>query len=247
MNNFAFSSYLFTTLLITGATSHGAITVLNVSSDTFITERSPNNNAGGHSHVSSGTTGLGQDTRALLEFDLTSISVGSTINSVTLQLGVDRTPAVGSVNSNFSLHRALTNWTEGTGIGNHGSAATSGVTTWNNAMHSTVAWAGDGGQSGVDFVPAFSASTAITGLGSYSWTGGGLVVDVQTMVNTPSSNFGWFLISDQEGTNRTARAFGSREGGNGATLTIDYTLVPEPSSFLLLSLSGLGVTFCRKR
>jgi hypothetical protein len=50
-----------------------------------------------------------------------------------------------------------------------------------------------------------------------------MVGDVQTWVANPSSNFGWMLLCDDEGSIFTARRFGSREDTNNApVLQLDY-------------------------
>jgi hypothetical protein len=48
---------------------------------------------------------------------------------------------------------------------------------------------------------------------------------VQSWLDT--ANYGWLLMSDDEVTNRTARRFGSKEGGTAASLTVEYTTVVE--------------------
>ncbi|MEM7394330.1 MAG: PEP-CTERM sorting domain-containing protein, partial [Verrucomicrobiota bacterium] len=120
--------------------------------------------------------------------------------------------------------------------------AAAGESTWNDAMQGTMAWNTPGGQANLDFVGAASASAAITGNGMYEWSSPGLVLDLQFLVDNPANNFGWFLISDMEGTPRTARLFGSRTHPTLVpSLSIDFTpAVPEPSTAAML-LVGLGV------
>jgi hypothetical protein len=52
-----------------------------------------------------------------------------------------------------------------------------------------------------------------------------MAADVQSWLGT--ANHGWLLLSDDEGTIRTARRFGSKEGGTGARLTVEYTTSVE--------------------
>jgi hypothetical protein len=56
----------------------------------------------------------------------------------------------------------------------------------------------------------------------------GLVADLQMWLNNPGTNFGWMLISQDEGTAATARRFGSREATatDRPLLTIRYVLPP---------------------
>ena len=47
---------------------------------------------------------------------------------------------------------------------------------------------------------------------------------MQTWLSNPETNFGWLLISQGEGTAKTARHFGAREdAGNAPRLVIDFS------------------------
>ncbi len=71
----------------------------------------------------------------------------------------------------------------------------------------------------------------VSGLGAYVFPStAGLVSDVQGWVNNPGSNAGWLLISEGEGTPKTARLFATREDtANAPVLTIQYTLSAPPA------------------
>jgi hypothetical protein len=76
-----------------------------------------------------------------------------------------------------------------------------------------------------------------------------MVADVQSWLNNPAGDFGWFLMAQSESTLGTARRFASDEDalGRGPVLTIDYTTVPEPSTLGLLGLAAGAVVWCRRR
>jgi hypothetical protein len=197
---------------------------LNPSKDSFLVEDSPNNNAGAHTHVSAGTNGQGSRRRAVFAFDIAgNIPAGSTIISATFNLDVVRVPSMGEpMNSSFELHRLTADWGEGGGTGNGGGPANNGEVTWNSPFHNSSPWSTPGG----DFSLTVSASTPVTGIGSYTWgPTADMAADVQSWLDT--ANYGWLLLSDDEVTNRTARRFGSKEGGAGASLTVVYTAIVE--------------------
>jgi glucose/arabinose dehydrogenase len=219
---------------------------LSAEADTSISARDPNNNFGGDPHASSGRDGNlgGNPRRALLRFDLGSIPAGSTINSAVLKLTVVKSPTVGAVNSNFKLHRMTAGWIEGNkispvgpGTTGNGAAADPGETTWNSRAHGIIAWTGGTGGTG-DFIVAPSASTAVAGLGSYSWSAAQLAADAQGWLANSGQNYGWLLISDNEAVNRTARAFGAEQNTlatNRPVLEVDYTPPVPPQDIVIES------------
>jgi hypothetical protein len=197
---------------------------LNPSKDSFLVEDFPNNNAGAHTHVSAGATGQGSRRRAVFAFDIAgNIPAGSTIVSATFNLDVVGVPSTGPpMNSSFELHRLTADWGEGGRTGNTGAPANTGEVTWNSPFHNSSTWLTPGG----DFSLTASASTSVTGIGSYTWgPTPDMAADVQSWLDT--ANYGWLLLSDDEVTNRTARRFGSKEGGSGARLTVEYTAIVE--------------------
>jgi glucose/arabinose dehydrogenase len=120
------------------------------------------------------------------------------------------------------------------GFQNQGDPALSGESSWNSRYHAQSSWLTAGG----DIAGSASASTPITGLGNYNWSSTGLIDDVQYWI-TNGNNFGWLLLSQLEGTQKTARQFGSREGGTPATLTLGYTAPPPPMINKEVSTNGL--------
>lgn len=174
------------------------------------------------------TPGTGADERrGLIAFDLNAIPIGATINSVSLRLAVVRSPETTS--RPITLHRLLGGWGEGTTVddmpqGGSGGPSVNGDATWIHQFKPGDAWNSPGG----DFVAQASATANVTGFGSFTWSSSGLVADVQSWINTPTSNFGW-LIFGSESSFSTARKFASREFASPNSrplLTIDFTPPP---------------------
>ncbi|MSU20737.1 MAG: hypothetical protein EXS30_05010 [Pedosphaera sp.] len=97
-----------------------------------------------------------------------------------------------------------------------------------------------------------SGSRSIAGLGNYTFPStSDLVADVQSWLTNPQSNFGWILISQSEGTPRTARRLGSSENPSTApSLVIQFnapaqatppTIDTQPQSQTVAP--GASVTF----
>ena len=222
--------------------------------DTTLNQTSPDNNMGGITTVFAGITNQTspQSRRGLFQFDIAgNLPAGAVINSAALTLTAVQqsgTPA----ESDYDLFRARVGWTEGTGSvsPSSGAVAFPGESSWNYRFASTTAWGAAGGLAGVDFESTASASAHIvdiTTLTTYTWTGAGLTNDVQTWLDNPASNHGWFLLSGSDTVKGTARGFASRENlttGAAPALFITYTApVPEPSTLILLAACLLGVAW----
>ncbi len=231
-------------LLSQPACGLGATVTLTAAADTFIDAGNPGNNAGATGWFDAGTDGTGGIRRGLLRFDLSGIPAGATVTSATLQLTAVKVPSSGPVNSTFDLFRLLASWNEGTKSGNSGAPATAGEATWNARMQGTANWTTPGAKGNA--VTTASASTAVTSAqnAKYSWSGTGLVADVQLWVNNPAQNFGWLLTSLAETSLRSVRGFASRENGASVgTLVVNYTpAVNSPPSVSITSPAG-GATF----
>ena len=77
--------------------------------------------------------------------------------------------------------------------------------TWIHTFYNTSFWTTPGG----DFSSTPSATTTVGGANSTpTWSGSGLVADVQAWVSNPASNFGW-VIRTNETSNGNARRFNS--------------------------------------
>lgn len=218
-----------------------ALSSLNVYSDTlFIPANKDNtmyessdpglsNGAGDYFFVGRTFQGVNSLRRGLLQFDLSAIPNGSTINTVTLKITASRSRG-GS--QTINLHKVSQDWGEGSSdaSGNEGGGTTaqSGDVTWTSAFTGGDQWNTLGG----DFDTNVSASLVVNGLQTYDFESINLTTDVQNWVDLTVDNFGWVLIGD-ESTSGTAFQFISRE--NTATspeLVVGFTpptLVTNPS------------------
>jgi hypothetical protein len=153
----------------------------------------------------------------LLAFDLSSIPAGSTVDTVTLTLEMAQSPD--AVTRIVTLHRVNADWGEaGSNGSGSGAPAMPGDATWLFRFFNTLSWTAAGG----DFATATSASQSVADIGSYAWTGAGLVADVQFWVDNAASNFGWLVLGD-ESTTSTVKKFYSNQGFTPPRLTVDYT------------------------
>jgi spore coat protein A len=194
-----------------------------------------------------GKTANAEIRRALVKFDLTAIPPGSTINSVTMTVYMNRSRAG---NRPATLHRVSADWGEGPssfpGNGGAGSMSEPGDATWRHRFYDTSFWTTLGG----DFASTPSATTTIgSGIGSYSWTStASLTADVQQWVNFPATNFGW-LIKGDETASSTAKRLATREIATPSqrpTLVVNFTPPPDAGAccFTLGNCTLLPASLC---
>jgi hypothetical protein len=168
--------------------------------------------------------------RSLLRFDIAAgVPTGSVITAASLTLHVSTT--IDSTPRPISLHAVTRAWNEGPTNApdpeGAGGSAVLGDVTWMHTERATSNWTNPGG----DFVATASATQSVGGIGFYSWTGPGLVADVQRWLDDPAANFGWILIGN-ETTSPTARRFESRQSPSASfrpVLTLDWQPIPEPA------------------
>jgi len=219
-------------ILVWSGVAGAETATFNVAADTFINSGHPNNNAGSTGWFDAGRDGLGGTRRGLFRFDVSSIPAGATITSAEVQLTVNKVPGHGAVDSTFDLFRLQADWNEGSKGGNRGATASTGEATWNARMRNTENWTSPGAKDDAVATASASADVDATFNAKYSWSGAGVVDDVQFWVDNPSQNFGWLLANRAESTSRSVRGFASRENGNSArigTLVVDYTTAPPPN------------------
>lgn len=225
-------------------TSLADTAILTPVADATLIETEPNNSSGGAEFFNAGTTQNVTKNRALLRFDVASqLPEGAVITSASLKLEVTRQPVDGFEASPFSLHRVLRDWGEGTTVpmnnpGGLGAPAASGDATWFHRFAFDQPWRAPGGEAEVDYLSLSSGAIIMYGTVDSPYTFESTsesVADVQFWLDNPASNFGWMLMTDFEDVPFTARRFASREDplGRGPTLTIEYTIVPEPGTVAL--------------
>jgi len=207
-----------------------SVTLAPVADNTMFQDQTSHADGAGPTIFSGETLrGLGAR-RALINFDVAgNIPAGAHIDSVTLQLHVfkDRSAA-----HDFGLYRLTASWGEGasnSGInGGDGANALANDATWNvrfTGANPPQPWTTAGG----DFNSTPSAVTSVgTSLGTtfFQWTSPQLAADVQTWLNSPSTQFGWMVKEIDESQLGSAVEFDSSEGStpaNRPTLTINFT------------------------
>ena len=200
------------------------------SKDNTLFENPTGSLSSGIGELFAGRTGNRADTlvrRGLMAFDLSAIPAGATVSQVSLDLAISLS-APGSNSTDMSLHKLMADWGEGTsrglGAGGAGGPATNGDATWLHRSFASSTWSTPGG----DFEAAASGTASVGTTGTTAtWSTAGMVADVQSWVDTPSSNFGWILIGD-ESTIQNARRFNSKDrGGTAPKLTVTYS---EPAT-----------------
>ena len=220
------TSFLSISLATIPLVSAAETTIQPSSADSYMNEGAKDTNYGGQTYieVSSKPSAWG-NARGILKFDLSSIPSGSTITSVTLSLylystrGYDRT---------YCLHKVTKNWTE------------SGV-TWNK-YDGTNNWTTSGG----DYEATASATVTAGAVWNIwvDWSSSTLVSDVQGFVNNPSTNFGWIIKDQTEGSsNQDWVRFYSKEY-TGTTLRpkLAVTYSGEPDTTPPEAPTGLTAT-----
>lgn len=154
-----------------------------------------------------------------------------------------------------TLHRVQQNWGEGTSYqsGGMGSAATQDDATWLYTFYDATTpsasptWNNPGG----DFDAAVSGSTIVSDdLGGgqfFTWTGAGMITDVQNWLDNPGSNFGW-LIHGDESRGQSAKRLNGRTLNNAGDVApvLLVTFVPEPGTALMLATAAIGMLVMRR-
>jgi hypothetical protein len=200
-------------------------TTVNITADKDNTIYSPatENSNGSGIYFYAGRQGTNNNStilRALIHFDLTSIPAGSTVNSATLTLNVDKVAAVPTA---IELHKLTANWGEGASVPSNESAGTiaaDGDATWNHSFSPGTAWTTPGG----DFEATATASTGNVATGVLAIPG--LAADVQSWIDNSAINFGWMIKSPDEVSLNSAKKFISRNNSSAnmrPVLSVTYT------------------------
>jgi plastocyanin len=170
--------------------------------------------------------------RGLVAFDLTSLPANATITNATLSMFLSMTQGGAQA---VSLTKVSQDWGEGVSNagdpGGNGTQAAAGDATWLHTFYNLGFWANPGG----DFAPAISASTTVdTANTTYTWSGSGVIADVQAWVSNPMGNFGWVIRGNEIDTGRTQRFNSGDSSSNQPQLSVTYQFVaatptPTPS------------------
>jgi hypothetical protein len=158
--------------------------------------------------------------RALIAFDLSSIPSNATITGATLSMFLSQ--AQGGSQA-VSVSAVLQDWGEGASDagdpGGGGTQAATGDATWLYTFYNTSSWNNPGG----DFSATASATTTVNAANTtYTWSGSGLVADVQTWVSSPASNFGWIIRGNEVTAGMTQRFNSRQNSSNQPRLTVVY-------------------------
>jgi hypothetical protein len=223
--------------LLLPATAFADTVDVEPSADTTIHSENASLANGAGSHLFAGLTASGNARRALLAFDLSGIPSGSTITDATLSIAVNKTHPATPL-ATLGLFRVEEPWAAGTsdalGQEGAGALASSGEATWSHAMLGAMMWADAGGTH----AGTASATTDVTGVGDYAWSGAGLAADIQGWLDDPSTNNGWLVRAVNPGS-ATAKRFGSADNAlesERPLLTIEFT--PPAAGPACLSIPG---------
>jgi hypothetical protein len=102
----------FVACVLVGGTARGDLVDLDAAQDATLISEDVRKANGSGAYIFAGNTDKGDQRRALLQFDIAgNIPAGATINSVSLQLSVNRSQVAGD--RPVRLRRILTGWSEG--------------------------------------------------------------------------------------------------------------------------------------
>jgi hypothetical protein len=208
--------------------------------DTTLFQDLPSNAGGGIDGIFSGTIRTSFLRRALLSADLSSIPTDAVVLSVRLEMVVERSGGnFGDIT--YGLHRVQRAWGEGEAVipdepGGLGAPAAVGDATWNDARFTQEVWSTAGG----DFSSVASATASAGQQGStVTWESPDLTADVQAWVANPAANFGWAIITPDEGIiQRVKKFFSSEAAVNRPVLVVETEDAVEPPTG-----DGLGLWF----
>lgn len=206
-----------------GSASAATVTLAAAKDNTIFNSLVDTLSNGAGERLFSGRTGTGEQRRALVAFDLSSIPPGSTITSAALTLHLSRSNS-GPIN--YDLRKLLADWGEGASDADsaegQGAQAAPGDATWWHTFYDTQSWTAAGG----DFSATVSSITAVDSVPQFeTWPSTAqMVADVQGWLDAPATNFGWIVRVAQPG-GTTAKRFDSRQHADPAVrpqLVVDF-------------------------
>lgn len=186
-------------LALTGASGAVAdtVTLTSVDDNTLIEDPAGVYSCGAAQYFFVGRVGVnGGSTlrRGAVRFDFSSIPAGSTITAVSLRMYCSAAGQVAS--QTINLKRFNASWGEGVSVafGGGGAPAQTDDVTWLHRHYPSTLWTTPGGQ----YSSTVTAARSVGGVGYYTWaTNAQFVADVQSMLTTPSGNFGWCVTGNE--------------------------------------------------
>lgn len=207
-----------------GSGTSGSVTINPSKDNNIYGSNTSNSNALGE-YIAVGNSNTGSLHRGLIAFDISAnVPAGAIINSASLSFNVSAS-APGAGIQPLYLHKATSNWGEGTSFtftSGIGTAATSNDATWLHAFYPSDNWSAPGG----DYQVSASAVTNVNTPGNYNFSSPGMISDIQQWLNAPAANYGW-LIKGNESANSQSKRIDSRENslsGNRPSLQVNYTI-----------------------
>jgi hypothetical protein len=213
MKSILFIIQLFLFLFITAKVFSQSDQIPPFKDNTIYSEGDSSNGKG--DYLFTGINNNGNERRALIQFDLSFLTDTDSLISASLQMYMSKTT---SDYRNVMLYRVKKAWGEGTSNAifeeGGGATAASGDATWNYAYYDTNQWINPGG----DFDSIPSDSLQINQTGVYTWSGIGVLRDVNYWRENPDSNFGWIVIA--KGQAPSSKRFNSGNNSENQPLLI---------------------------
>jgi hypothetical protein len=243
--------YILSLLLLSQVADAQTTVSIVADKDNTIYSAFPDNSNGAGQYFFAGkntSNNSGSIQRALIHFNLTSIPAGAIITSASLNIYLSKS---GPTATGIELRKLTADWGEGTSDAAareaQGAPATSDDATWTKKSVASTPWTTAGG----DFSNTTSASVS-TIAASFNApaptlitvTGQNAITDVQSWVTSPSSNFGWIIISNNETVEGSVKRFISRNTTVTAqvpTLSITYTATTLP-----ITLKGFSASLTKQ-
>ena len=203
---------LFLLLLPTSSFCQESTVLFPVKDNTLIESSSGSFSNGSGAFIFAGRVGGPGDLtlrRAVFQFDVESALPNPVdIQDISLTLTVIQSGDGGA--QNVSLHRVLSDWGEGTSSasGGQGDLSSDNDATWIHTFYPSAEWGVPGGH----FVANPSATLELGSSGTFVIENQlGLLADLEFWIENPDQNFGWILLGDESGRDKTVQKIGSRE------------------------------------
>ncbi|MDF1838001.1 MAG: hypothetical protein P1V35_09040, partial [Planctomycetota bacterium] len=174
------------------AQSQTTVTLQATMDNTLYQSSTGSNSNGAGATGFTGANAGGSIRRYLVSFDVAAtIPAGATIVGAQIDFNCTQVPP-GSSPDTYGSHRMLADWGEGASSGSgSGGPSAAGDATWVHSFFPSTNW--PSGMQGGDFFATPSATVAINSTGLFSLDDVGLQAEVQAMLDSPASDFGWMI------------------------------------------------------